>query len=54
MAVIHKERVNEILDYLKTKMEIPDNITEFSISFGMNSIPQITCTYYPKVKENEL
>ena len=44
------DKGNEILDFLKSKMEIPEGLQSLTLRFDVRSLLEITCTYYPKPK----
>lgn len=41
----------EVLELLRTKLEIPENVYSLDLSLAFDDIPRMTVTYYPKLKE---
>jgi hypothetical protein len=41
----------EILEYLKTKLELPDNIISISLHMAVDELVTVTCTFHPVTKK---
>jgi hypothetical protein len=37
----------EIVDYLRTKFQIPKHVSNFTIRFNKDAVVDIDCNYYP-------
>lgn len=42
----------EIFNYIKERLNIPDNVIEMTLKFKHNDLVTVECTYYPSRKEN--
>lgn len=43
----------ELFKILKERLNLPDNIVEFTLHFKHDDLITVTCMYYPKRIENE-
>lgn len=48
------EVTKEILDFIRQRMELPENLIGVDIHIHMDSKIKIECSYFPKAKESEL
>jgi hypothetical protein len=49
--IASRELSVEIFEYLRTKLEIPNNVSQFSLHIGRDEIMRVECTYYPEAKD---
>lgn len=43
----------EIFEFLRDKLDLPDNVYEVFISMKYDDLIRITCSYYAKRKDNQ-
>ncbi len=51
--VITRKQANELLEYLRKKLEIPNQIKSLDLRLSVDDITTITCEYYPEFKEEK-
>jgi len=51
MVMRKPANAEEIFEYLRARLEIPQRVKELTLHLRMRGLPEIECTYYPEDKE---
>jgi hypothetical protein len=51
MVMTSRSKAMEILEYLRSQLEIPMHLKELHLHICMGESVEIDCTYYPEQKE---
>jgi hypothetical protein len=53
MTPIHSNSKDaiELFEYIKDKLNLPDNVIEFKLHYKVEDLIKVECVYYPSRKE---
>lgn len=49
--MISEKESKEIFEYLKSKLDLPENIISIEIKLGVGLATEVNCNFYPNKKE---
>jgi len=47
----NSEKGKRIIEFLKKELQIPEDVSSFSVNFSLDSFITVDCSYFPREKE---